>query len=124
MGYLRISTQWFYQINTISHFRWILGGSNDAGNLKSTEVFDPRSMTFSKGPDLPYPASRHCVVAINDTHYFFANGGENENQVNSHHLKSTTEKVLIQQNFRSQLTKLGFTTVKVINGKNYPSLSR
>lgn len=52
----------------------ITGGNVRSQNLKSTEIFDPKTKMFSKGPDMNFPHRRHrqyttntCDVIIADT---------------------------------------------------------
>jgi len=48
---------------------WITGGYK-FGWLKSTEIFDVETTTFTNGPDLPESSYQHCMTNYNDTHIF------------------------------------------------------
>ena len=54
---------------------WITGGGNYGGPLKSTEIFNVETNTFTNGPDLPESTWQHCMTKYNDTHIFIGGAG-------------------------------------------------
>lgn len=84
----------------------ITGGNLFSQNLKSTEIFDPKTGKFSKGPDMNYPHRYHrqyttnsCDVIIADTNCFETyNSNENKfetwkNSSIKNRLNSNTAKI-------------------------------
>lgn len=60
---------------------WITGGYNyPEGDLKSTEIFDVETKTFTNGPDLPESSTHHCMTNYNDSHIFIGGIGIGSNR--------------------------------------------
>ena len=61
---------------------WVTGGMAEPDYTEataSTELYRVGS-GFGPGPvDLPLPLEEHCLVKVNDTHYFLSNGWPLEN---------------------------------------------
>jgi hypothetical protein len=55
---------------------WITGGTNDNGNLQTSE-FVSIGQAAVKGPDLPYAVDGHCLVGVNSSTALLC-GGDNK----------------------------------------------
>ena len=56
---------------------WIAGGIDLASILDSAEIRVEEDGAFSESKELPEPMERHCLAAINSTHFFMAGTSSN-----------------------------------------------
>ena len=65
-----------YFLHLFSPKVWLTGGVDKNGIKSGSMIIEPASKRYpyAYGPNLPEPRMMHCLIALNDTHYFLHGG--------------------------------------------------